>query len=272
MLSKRDGAKLLAGGQSLVTLMKLRLAAPQALIDLNGVSELDYIREDNGTIAVGALTRHDKLATSSIIRDKCPVLSEAAGLIADQQVRNRGTIGGSLAHADPTADLPTACVDLGTTIIIASPKGPRARSVRSEEFFRDYFTTSLGEDEIIHEVEVPIPPPGSGGAYLKLTKGHNDFALVSVAAQLTLDNGICKGAQIVLGAVAPTPVHAKNAETRLMGSKLDRKSIEEAAQKASEQLSPQSDFRASAGYRLEMVRDLTRRALQKAVSRVDVGA
>ncbi len=171
LLSKTEDAKVLAGGQSLITIMKLRLAAPTALIDINGITELSCVREKNGVIAIGALMRHDELSRNRIIQEKCSLLAEAANVIADQQVRNRGTIGGSLAHADPTADLPTACMALNASIITRSEKGTRA--IASSDFFRDFFTTALKQDEIIQEVQIPIPPPRSGGAYTNLAKGHN---------------------------------------------------------------------------------------------------
>lgn len=266
MLSSKEEAKILAGGQSLITLMKLRLASPKALIDINGVGELTQIREENGAIAVGALTRHDQLARNSIIREKSPLLAEAASVIADQQVRNRGTIGGSLAHADPTADLPTACTAIGGTIIAASVNG--SRSIESSDFFRDYFTTSLRQDEIIKEVRVPIPPPGSGGAYLKLSKGQNDFAVVAVAVQVTIDgDDVCRTASVVLGGVAPTPVHAEETERFLVGRRLEDRVVEEGAQKAADRLSPPSDIRGSAEYRLEMAKSVTKRAVGLSASR-----
>lgn len=271
LISKVDDAKILAGGQSLVTLMKLRLVAPAALIDINNTSELTRIREENGELVIGALTRHDQLANESIVRRRCMVLSEAANVIADQQVRNRGTVGGSLAHADPTADLPTACTALGATIVAVSKMG--IRRIKAEEFFRDYFTTALRPDEIIQEIRVPIPPPGSGGAYLKLTKGHNDFAIVSAAAQLTLDQGsTCKTASLVLGGVASTPVHAKETEVHLIGRRLDDRVIDEAAQKAAQSLDPPSDVRATSAYRLRMVSVYARRAIALAAERTRGGA
>lgn len=266
LLYSGEEAKILAGGQSLITLMKLRLVSPNTLIDINSIPELTNIREENGVIVVGALTRHDQLARNSIIREKSLLLAEAASVIADQQVRNRGTIGGSLAHADPTADLPTACTAIGATIVTARVKG--SRSIESAEFFRDYFTTLLRQDEIIQEVRIPIPPPGTGGAYVKLTKGHNDFAVVGVAAQVTVDsNYVCRAASVVLGGVAPTPFHAKETEKFLMDRRLDDKAIEEGAQKASEALRPPSDIRASAEHRLEMAKILTKRAVGISASR-----
>jgi len=270
LLSKVDDAKILAGGQSLITLMKLRLVAPTVLIDINNASELANIREESGELVIGALTRHDQLANDDRVRSRCILLAEAANVIADQQVRNRGTVGGSLAHADPTADLPTACTALGAMIVAASKKGPRP--IKSEEFFKDYFTTALGPDEIIQEVRIPIPPTGSGGAYLKLTKGHNDFAIVAAAAQLTVDNGsICKTASVVLGGVASTPVHAQETEAHLIGRKLDDQVIGESAEKASQSLHPSSDIRATSEYRLKMVRVFAKRAIGLAARRTRGG-
>jgi carbon-monoxide dehydrogenase medium subunit len=270
LLSSREDAKTLAGGQSLVTLMKLHLVSPKALIDINGIADLTHVREEGGVIAVGALTRHDQLAKNGVIRQKAPLLVEAASVIADQQVRNRGTIGGSLAHADPAADLPTACTAIGATIVAASVKG--SRSVSSADFFHGYFTTSLRRDEVIQEVRIPIPPSGSGSAYLKLTKGQNDFAVVGVAAQVTLESDyLCKAVSVVLGGVAPTPCHAEETEKSLLGRRLDNGVIDEAAEKASEGIAPPSDVRASAEYRLKMVKILTKRAVRIAVSRAHEG-
>jgi CO/xanthine dehydrogenase FAD-binding subunit len=271
LLASSEGAKVLAGGQSLITLMKLRLSSPNVLIDINGLSELTQIREENEVVVIGALTRHDQLTNSEIIRRNCPLLTEAASLIADQQVRNRGTIGGSLAHADPAADLPTACSALGASVVASSLKG--TRTIKSVDFFRDFFTTSLKEDEIICELHIPIPPIKSGGAYLKLTKGHNDFASVAVAAQMTLgDNNICKAASVVLGGVAATPIHAAETESLLTNSRLDGNVMSDGARRAAEGLSPPSDIRGSPQYRLKMVKVLTERALRISFSRAQGGA
>lgn len=266
LLVSSEEAKILAGGQSLITLMKLRLASPNALIDINGIRELAQIREENGVLVVGALTRHDQLAKNELIRRKFLLLAEAADLIADQQIRNRGTIGGSLAHADPAADLPTACTAVGASVVAASGKG--TRTINSDDFFRDFLTTSLRQDEIIQEVRIPIPPPKSGGAYLKLTRGHNDFAIVAVAAQVTLgDHNLCKAASVVLGGVASTPVHAGDTEKFLTNKRLDDNVISEGGLRAAEGLSPSSDIRGSSGFRLKMIKVLTQRALRICSSR-----
>jgi carbon-monoxide dehydrogenase medium subunit len=261
---------VLAGGQSLITIMKLRLATPNALIDINGITELSYIREENGAIAIGALTRHDQLSRDRIIQEKLPLLAEAANVIADQQVRNRGTIGGSLAHADPTADLPTACMALNASIITRSENG--SRSVASSDFFRDFFTTALKQDEIIQEVRIPIPPPRSGGAYAKLAKGHNDFALVAVAVQTSLASGdVCNAISVVLGGVGSTPTHAPETEKLLMGQVIDDRLIRQASLKAAEGLTPNPDFRATTELKLKIIRTLTEKTLRTAVSRARGG-
>jgi carbon-monoxide dehydrogenase medium subunit len=266
LLSSKEEAKILAGGQSLLSLMKLRLAAPKTLIDINGIAELSHIAEEDRSMVIGSMTRHDQLAESATIRTKLPLLADAASLIADQQVRNRGTIGGSLVHADPGADLPTACKALGANLTAVGPRGQR--SIALEDFFRDYFTTSLEVGEIVTEIRIPIPPHRSAGSYLKLTKGHNDFAIVAVAAQLSFnDEFVCRNAEVLLGGVASMPVHATETERSLISRKLDHNLIGEAAQKAAEGLNPSTDVRASAEYRIKMTRTLTSRAIELAVQR-----
>jgi CO/xanthine dehydrogenase FAD-binding subunit len=270
LLKSEEEAKILAGGQSLVTLMKLHLASPKTLIDINRIPELSQIQEERGTIMIGALARHDQIARSRVIREKCLLVAEAAGQIADQQVRNRGTIGGSLAHADPTADLPTACTAVGATLVVMSLEG--AREIKSADFFRGYFTTSLRQDEVLREVRIPVPPPRTGGAYVKLTKGHNDFAVVSVAAQISLDsNRACTSASVVLGGVAPIPRHAVETERYLAGQTLGEEAIREGSQRAAEGLRPPSDIRASSEYRVEMSRVLAEKALKECVNRASGG-
>jgi carbon-monoxide dehydrogenase medium subunit len=246
--------------------MKLRLAAPNSLIDINQIAELNYIREENGKIAIGALTRHDQLATNSLIREKCTLLAEAASLIADQQVRNRGSIGGSIAHADPSADLPTACSALNAEIKVASQNA--SRTIAAKDFFLDFFATALKRNEIVKEVCIPAPPPRSGGAYGKLTKGHNDFALVAVAVQTSLTrDGLCEAIKVVLGGVASKPTHATEPERILTQKKIDDSIIRDAALKAAEGLTPSPDPRASSELKKEMIRRLTERTLRTAFNR-----
>jgi CO/xanthine dehydrogenase FAD-binding subunit len=261
-----EDTKILAGGQSLLSLMKLRLAAPKALIDINGVAGLTDIKEEDGSILVGSMTRHDQLTQNATIRSRIPLLADAANVIADQQVRDRGTIGGSLVHADPAADLPTACKALGATLTAVSRE--KSRTIAVDDFFKDYFTTTLEVGEIVTEIRIPIPKPGSGGSYLKLTKGHNDFAIVSVAAQLTFDDDfICRDSHIVLGGVASTPIHATETERRFRDRKLDSNLVREGAEKAAEGLNPVADFRVSAEHRIKMTKMLTVNAIERAIER-----
>jgi carbon-monoxide dehydrogenase medium subunit len=266
LLHSSEEAKILAGGQSLVTLMKLRLASAKLLIDINRIPELSQIRREGDMIVVGAVTRHDQLAHSNLMRETCPLISEAAAQIADQQVRNRGTIGGSLAHADPTADLPAACTAAQARVVTTSHRG--SRSIELADLFRGYYETSLERDEMIREVRIPVPPERSGSAYMKFSKGHDDFAIVGVASLLTFDSArVCKAANVVLGAVASTPVHAKDTENFLMGKRTNDEVIEEASAKASDDIRPPSDARASAEYRLKMVKVLAKRALKISTNR-----
>jgi len=265
LLRSKEDSKILAGGQSLVSMMKLRLASPKTLIDINGLSQLSYIREENGAIAIGALTRHNQLAKSSLIRETLPLLADAASVIADQQVRNRGTIGGTLAHADPNADLPVAVLASHGTIIVESANG--SRNVKCADFLVDFFTTALSQDEIIREIRIPIAMPRSGSAYLKLSRGHNDFALVSAAALITIDERTCKSASVVLGGVASVPRHATAAEEILTQHKIDDDLIERSAQKATEGLSPPYDVHGSAEFKLKMTAALTGRVIKASLNR-----
>ena len=247
-------------------MMKLRLTSPKTLIDINGLSQLSYIREEDGAIAIGALTRHDQLANSTLIQRKLPLIADAASVIADQQVRNRGTIGGTLAHADPNADLPVAVLASHGTIIAVSADG--SRKVECTDFLVDFFTTALSQNEIIKEIRIPSPMPDSGSAYLKLSRGHNDFALVSAAAQITIDKEhTCKSASVALGGVAPIPRHATATEGVLVQRRIDDDLIEQAASRATEGLSPASDAHGSAEYKLKMAAALTRRAIRISLDR-----
>ena len=266
LLSSAEDAKILAGGQSLITLMKLRLTAPASLIDINRILELNYIREEDGRIAIGALTRHDQLVTNLLIRGKCILLAEAAGVIADQQVRNRGSIGGSLAHADPSADLPTACTALNAELKATSKDGSRIIAVK--DFFVDFFTTVLLQSEVIEEIRLPVPSSRSGGAYAKLTKGHNDFALVAVATECSLDSGgVCEAVNVVLGGVASKPTHAFETEENLLHRRIDDSLIHEAALKADAGLSLTADPRVGQSLKREMIRAFAERTLRMAFLR-----
>ncbi|TLX94986.1 MAG: xanthine dehydrogenase family protein subunit M [Thaumarchaeota archaeon] len=268
LLRENEDAKVLAGGQSLIALMKLRLAAPAALVDITKTGDLlSYIREGkNDNLEVGALTTHDTLERSKIINKKFPILSDAASKIGDQQIRNRGTIGGSCCHADPAADLPTALTALEPEFAVRGVKGKRV--IPQSEFFVDTFTTSIAKDEILTEIRIPHTPPKSGSAYIKHSRREGDFAIVGVGAVVTVGpKGVCRDVRVSLGAVAPTPIRAKSAERHLKGKTLDEGNIAEAAERANEEADPPSDMHGSRQYRLDMIRVFARRALNLALSR-----
>ncbi|MBI4258774.1 MAG: xanthine dehydrogenase family protein subunit M [Thaumarchaeota archaeon] len=262
-----DESKILAGGQSLVPLMKLRLASPMHVVDIGRVPGLNYIKEEGDKILIGAMTTHHEVETSPLIKSKCLVLSEAESHVGDQQVRNRGTIGGSACHADPAADVPAVLTALDGEFKMTGASGDRV--VGAKSFFQDIFTTDLHQDEILTEIKLPALPPLSGSAYLKFERGAGDFAIVAVAAAVTLDKGgVCKDVRLGLAGVESIPMRALKAEEALRGKKPDDNAILEAAARASEQSKPSSDIRGSAEYKKEMVKVFVKRALKAALSRV----
>jgi len=258
-------AKILAGGQSLIPLMKLRMASPKHLIDINRIGDLSYIRETDGVLAIGALTRESDLDASELIRKKYPIIHETASVIADPLVRNMATVGGNLAHADPANDHPATMLALGAEVVAVGPKGTRKIALR--ELFTGLFTTALDAGEILTEIRIPIPPPHSGGAYLKVERKVGDFATAAVAAQITLDGNTCKSVGIGLTNVGLTPIRASRAEKALLGKAADDKNIQEAARIAAEEAEPSDDLRGSADYKRSLIRVLTGRALRQAISR-----
>ena len=259
------GAKILAGGMSLIPLMKLRLAAPKHLIDLNGIAELSYIRESDGHLTIGALTRESDLDESALIRKKYPIIADTAAVIGDPLVRNMATVGGNLAHADPANDHPATMLALSAEVVATGPKGKR--TIPLSKLFTGLFTTALEPDEILTEIRIPTPPARSGGAYLKVERKVGDFATAAVAAQVTLDGNNCKRVGIGLTNVGPTPIQATRAEKALQGKPADEKNILEAARIAAEEAEPVDDLRGSADYKRSLVRVLTGRALRLAIAR-----
>jgi CO/xanthine dehydrogenase FAD-binding subunit len=263
----KGGAKIMAGGTDLVPKLKRReVKAPEYVIDLKGVPNLDYIKyeEDNG-LKLGALTTIRAVATSAIIQDKFSILFQAANSMACVQVRNRGTLAGNICNAVPSADTAPALLTLAAKVKLISLKGERFVNV--EDFFVGPGETVLNDDEILGEIQVPSLPPQSRGVYLKLTPRRSmDLAIVGVAVVLIPDEGICKDIRIALGAVSPTPIRAKKAETAIRGHPLQDGVVEKAARVAAEECHPISDHRASAEYRTEMVRVLAKRAIKKAIS------
>lgn len=268
ILHREEDAKVLAGGQSLLALMKLRLASPTALVDLNTVQdELSYVRDEKKHLAIGALTPHDVIEHDEKIAKRFPILTDAASKIGDQQVRNRGTIGGSCCHADPASDFPAALLALNPQFVVRGLR--EERLIPASKFFVDTFTTSIARDEILTEIRVPHLPPGSGSAYIKHSRREGDFAIVSAGATLIPGSDhTCKEARISLGSVAPTPIRAKAAEDYLKGKKLTEREFEKAAEFANQGADPPSDMHGSREYRLDMIKVFTRRTLKLALSRM----
>jgi aerobic carbon-monoxide dehydrogenase medium subunit len=259
-----ENAKFLAGGQSLIPLLKLRFANPEHLVDLNFISGTSFIKENSGAVLLGAMTRHAEIEHSALAK-KIPVLHDCAAGIADVQVRNRGTIGGSLAEADPSGDWATALITLDTTVHCLGPGG--ARTVPLSDFIKDAYTTVLAHDELITEIEVKIPPKGSGGAYLAFKRSAPVYPTASVAAQLNLAGEVCQEVAIVLGCVGLTTIRATEAEAALRGQILNGKTIATAAEAARAAADPQPDMRGSAEYKRQLVVALVKHALQIAARR-----
>ncbi len=267
LLKTKEEAKVLAGGQSLLALMKLRLAAPKNLVDITKLQDLSYIREEKEALAIGALTIHDLVEQSAVIKNKFALLNDAASKIGDQQIRNRGTIGGSACHADPAADFPTALTAADASFVIQGPRG--RRTIQAKDMFVDIFTTAVEHDEVLTEIRLPYFEPRYGSGYIKHSRREGDFAIVGVGAVVSMeDNNVCKDVRIALGSVNNTPMRAKSAEAYLKGKRLDDKTIAEAAEKAPEGADPPSDMHGSKEYRLEMIKVFVRRTMKLALSRV----
>jgi aerobic carbon-monoxide dehydrogenase medium subunit len=261
-----DEAKVLAGGQSLVPLLNFRLARPAHLVDLNDVAGLDGIRVDGGHLVIGAMTRQRAVETSALVHERCPLLAEAMPQIGHVQIRNRGTIGGSLVHADPAAELPAVVAALDGELVVRSARGPRV--LKPEQFFTAYLSTAVAPDEILVEARVPVTPPRTGSAFLEVSRRHGDFALVGVAATLTVDGaGLCTAAAIALAGVGPGPVVAREATRALVGQRPTAAVFEEVSRLVSDGVTPDSDLHASSEYRKHLAGVLTRRALGRAVDR-----
>ena len=259
-----EGAKFLAGGQSLIPLLKLRFANPEHLVDLNFISGTSFIKEESGALRFGAMTRHAEIENSALAR-RIPVLHDCAAGIADVQVRNRGTIGGSLAEADPSGDWANALITLDTKVHCLGPN--RARVIELKDFIKDAYTTELAHDELVTEVEVKVPPKGSGGAYLAFKRTAPVYPSASAAVQLTLAGDTCQDAAIALGCVGLMAIRATEAEATLRGKSLDDKTIAATAEAARAAADPQADTRGSAEYKRELVVALVKRAIHIAARR-----
>lgn len=262
-----EDAKVLAGGLSLVPTMKLRLATPKYVIDLTKIPTLSYVVEnETGGVSIGALTTYQNLASSRIVQAKCPIFVDVAEVLGGPQVRNRGTLGGNICHADPACDFTPPIRALKADLVLRGQKGERV--VKADDFFQDAFTTALAPGELLTEIRIPPMSPRTGQAYLKLTRRSGDFAMVSAAAVLTLDsNDTCRAAGVVLGAVGPIPLRATETEKVLLGQKINEELIIKAAAAATLGANPPSDIHASAKYRIEMIPVMVKRALKQAFER-----
>ena len=261
-----DDAKVLAGGQSLIPLMALRLAQPAVLVDVNGVAELATIDRDNGSLRVGAVARHRAVERSQLVRDTVPLVAEAMPLIGHVAIRSRGTMGGSLAHADPAAELPAVALALDATFTVRS-RDRGERTIAAVDFFEGYFTTTLEPDEILCSVAFPVALPGSGFAIEEVARRHGDFAMVGVAAALTVADNVVTDARLALINVAEKPVRATEAEQALVGSAPGAELFKEAAAAATRSLDPSGDLHASPAYRRKVAGVCIRRALETAAAR-----
>ncbi len=261
-----DDAKVLAGGQSLVPLLAMRLARPLLVVDVNEVDELSGIRPlDDGGIAFGAMTRERAAELSPLVAERVPVLAEALPMIGHVSIRNRGTIGGSIAHADASAELPAVAVVTDAQLTLRSSRGERV--VPAADFFVGHFTTVLGDDELLTEVRFPPGPPGAGWAFHEIARRHGDFALVGAAAMVTVEDGRIGGARLAFMGVSDGPVRATAAEAALAGQPADAGVIEAAAREATKDLEPASDLHGSAEFRRHLAAVAARRALTSAVAR-----
>jgi aerobic carbon-monoxide dehydrogenase medium subunit len=260
-----EEAKLLAGGQSLIPLLNMRLVTPRHLVDLNRVRELAYVEERDGGVAIGAMTRQRTLERSELVRARLPLLADAIPWVGHVPIRTRGTVGGSLAHADPAAELPAVVVALEARVTIRGPAG--VRTIAAADLFRDALTTTLAPGELLAEVWLPAAPPATGAAWLELARRHGDFALVGVGAQLTLAGDAVREARLVVAGAGGAPVRARAVEAALVGHALTPDRLAAAAAAVREAIDPSGDIHASAAYRRQVAGVLAARALRRAAER-----
>ncbi len=261
----KDEAKLLAGGHSLLPAMKLRLAQPKHLIDIGKVSGLSGVKEDGGTLVIGAMTTHYAIESSTLLKSKCPLLPEVAGHIGDPMVRNMGTIGGSLAHADPAADWPAAAIALNADLVAEGPKGKR--TIKVDDFFKGLLTTALADDEILTEIRVPAAAANVKSAYVKFPHPASRFAVVGVAAVLTMDGGKVSKASIGITGAGSKAVRAKGVEAAITGKAADAASIQAAAEKGADGVDVQPDLQGSEEYKKHLLKVFSKRAIEAAAAK-----
>ena len=270
-----EDAKILAGGHSLIPMMKLRLAEPTNLIDINGLSDLNYIKEENGYLCIGAMTREATLETSDLIAEKYPILKDTSEVIADPLVRNMATVGGNIANGDPANDHPATMVALGEEIVIKGPGGilgGRERTIAIDDFFKGPLMTALEQNEILTEIKIPNPNGKSGAAYKKLERKVGDYAIAGAAAALQFDGDNCSSAGIALTNVGPTPIRATEAQDALVGTSVSSDDIDKASELAAAVAQPVGDHRGSEEYKRAVVKILTARAIQTAKDRAEGGS
>lgn len=258
-------AKILAGGQSLIPLLSFRLARPTALVDVNRVTGLDYLRWDDGEVRIGALTRHRAVEQDAETSRRCAMVLEALSVVGHVAIRNRGTVGGSMAHADPAAEWPALAVALGAELTITGPSG--SRRLTAEDFFLGFMTTALAPDEMLTEIRLPLPPPGAGTAFVEFARRHGDYAQAGACAALQLGSSGVEGAQIGLLGVGMTPLRAVSAEQALVGEAPGPEVFARAAQLAAETMEPLDDVHADADYKRHLGTVMVERALAKAHQR-----
>jgi carbon-monoxide dehydrogenase medium subunit len=263
-----DDAKILAGGQSLIPAMRFRLASPAILIDINKLTDLERVREENGYLAIGALTRETMLEESALIARAYPLLSDAAHVIADPLVRNRATVGGNIAHADPANDHPAVMLAYGAQVVAQGAGGTRIIPI--DDFFVGLFETSLRAGELLIEIQIPKPQANAGGAYVKNERKVGDYAVSAVAVQLTVSGATCTAARIALTNVNMVPLRALNAEQALIGQPLSEDVLEAAGRAAAAECDPSADLRGSVEYKRDLTRVLTKRAIRKAAKRAEM--
>jgi carbon-monoxide dehydrogenase medium subunit len=261
----KDEAKLLAGGHSLLPAMKLRLAQPKHLIDIGKVSGLSGVKEEGGTLVIGAMTTHYAIESSALLKSKCPLLPEVAGHIGDPMVRNLGTIGGSLAHADPAADWPAAAIALNVDLVAEGPKGKR--TIKADDFFKGLLTTALADDEILTEIRVPAAAANVKSAYVKFPHPASRFAVVGVAAVLTMDGGKISKASIGITGAGSKAVRAKGVEAAITGKAADAASIQAAAEKGADGVDVQPDLQGSEEYKKHLLKVFSKRAIEAAAAK-----
>ena len=265
ILADNENARVLAGGQSLLNVMKHRIASPEVLVDIGDIQGLSYIREEAGELRIGAMTTYDELERSETLRSTHRVVAEITGSLVDQQVRNRGTIGGNLCYSDPTSNLPPLVVALGATLVVSGSDGER--EIEAEGFFGGAYSPNLSPGEVLTEIRLPLLEPDTGHGYKSLRASAHGWGLVHAAARVTLDGNAVEDCRVVLGCVSDVPVRAGAMEEYLRGRSPSPEAVAEAAEKIGEEINPLPDTHASAGYRRRMASVMARRAVLEAIQR-----